>query len=121
MGAPVRRDVARTALRGARTDRWVGGTDPRAARQAGPGPHLHVRERQAGQHRRDRRWRQPRRHEHHGALTAVVLRVLDLTAEIEALETAGVRLRNRMEAGPGGRQIQIEDPDGNTIELFEPA
>ena len=28
---------------------------------------------------------------------------------------------NDMEAGPGGRQIQIEDPDGNPIELFEPA
>ena len=29
--------------------------------------------------------------------------------------------RNEMEAGPGGRQIQVEDPDGNPIELFEPA
>jgi glyoxylase I family protein len=26
-----------------------------------------------------------------------------------------------METGPGGRQVQIEDPDGNPIELFEPA
>lgn len=32
-----------------------------------------------------------------------------------------VRLRNEMEAGPGGRQIQVEDPDGNPVELFEPA
>ena len=33
----------------------------------------------------------------------------------------GVRFRNEMEAGPGGQQIQLEDPDGNPIELFEPA
>ena len=33
----------------------------------------------------------------------------------------GVRFRNEMEAGPGGKQIQVEDPDGNPIELFEPA
>jgi glyoxylase I family protein len=32
-----------------------------------------------------------------------------------------VRFRNEIEAGPGGRQVQIEDPDGNPIELFEPA
>ena len=29
--------------------------------------------------------------------------------------------RNTMETGPGGKQIQVEDPDGNPIELFEPA
>lgn len=34
---------------------------------------------------------------------------------------SGLRFRNEMEAGPGGKQIQIEDPDGNPIELFEPA
>ena len=38
-----------------------------------------------------------------------------------ALKSAGVRFRNEMETGPAGRQIQIEDPDGNSIELFEPA
>jgi glyoxylase I family protein len=32
-----------------------------------------------------------------------------------------VHFRNEMETGPAGRQIQIEDPDGNPIELFEPA
>ena len=36
------------------------------------------------------------------------------------LEKAGVRFRNEPESGPGGRQIQIEDPDGNPVELFEP-
>jgi glyoxylase I family protein len=56
-----------------------------------------------------------------GGWNRVVLRVADLPAQIEALELAGVKFRNQMEAGPGGRQIQIEDPDGNPIELFEPA
>ena len=51
----------------------------------------------------------------------VVLRVTDLPARIAALEKAGVRFRNQMEVGPGGKQIQVEDPDGNPIELFEPA
>ena len=45
----------------------------------------------------------------------------DLPARIEALQEAGVHFRNQMEVGPGGRQIQIEDPDGDPIELFEPA
>jgi glyoxylase I family protein len=55
-----------------------------------------------------------------GGWNRVVLRVTDLPARSRALEAAGVRMRNRMEEGPGGRQIQIEDPDGNPIELFEP-
>jgi len=56
-----------------------------------------------------------------GGWNRVVLRVDDLPACIAALETAGLCFRNEMETGPGGRQIQIEDPDGNPIELFEPA
>jgi len=56
-----------------------------------------------------------------GGWNRVVLRVVDLPAQIDALKTAGVTFRNSTEAGPGGRQIQIEDPDGNPIELFEPA
>jgi len=50
-----------------------------------------------------------------------VLKVADLPACIDALKKSGVRFRNDMETGPGGRQIQVEDPDGNPIELFEPA
>jgi glyoxylase I family protein len=34
---------------------------------------------------------------------------------------AGLHFRNEMEVGPAGKQIQVEDPDGNPIELFEPA
>jgi glyoxylase I family protein len=56
-----------------------------------------------------------------GGWNRLVLRVTDLPARIDALKHAGVRFRNQMEAGPGGRQIQVEDPDGNPIELFEPA
>ena len=56
-----------------------------------------------------------------GGWNRIVLRVSDLTACIVALKGAGLRFRNEMETGPGGRQIQIEDPDGNPIELFEPA
>jgi glyoxylase I family protein len=56
-----------------------------------------------------------------GGWNRVVLRVSDLQACMTALRNVGVRFRNEMEAGPGGRQIQVEDPDGNPIELFEPA
>jgi glyoxylase I family protein len=56
-----------------------------------------------------------------GGWNRVVLRISDLQACIAVLKSAGVRFRNEMEAGPGGRQIQVEDPDGNPIELFEPA
>ena len=56
-----------------------------------------------------------------GGWNRIVLKVSDLPGCITALENAGLRFRNEMETGPGGRQIQIEDPDGNPIELFEPA
>jgi glyoxylase I family protein len=55
-----------------------------------------------------------------GGWNRIVLHVKDLPAVIGDLERSGLRLRNKMEEGPGGRQIQIEDPDGNPIELFEP-
>jgi glyoxylase I family protein len=56
-----------------------------------------------------------------GGWNRVILQVDDLPARIETLKKAGLRFRNEMESGPGGKQIQIEDPDGNPIELFEPA
>jgi glyoxylase I family protein len=56
-----------------------------------------------------------------GGWNRVVLHVKDLPAQIVAMKKAGVHFRNDMEVGPGGKQIQIEDPDGNPIELFEPA
>lgn len=61
------------------------------------------------------------RHQQPGGWNRVLLQVQDLPACISRLKEAGLRFRNEMEAGPGGKQIQIEDPDGNPIELFEPA
>src|SRR5262245_5954704 len=55
-----------------------------------------------------------------GGWNRIVLRVTDLPSCVERLGAAAVRFRNAIEAGPGGRQVQIEDPDGNPIELFEP-
>ena len=55
-----------------------------------------------------------------GGWNRVVLRVNDLPSWIEKLKSAGVRFRNEIEAGPAGRQVQVEDPDGNPVELFEP-
>lgn len=56
-----------------------------------------------------------------GGWNRVVLQTDDLPAGIEKLKKAGLVFRNEMEVGPGGKQIQLEDPDGNPIELFEPA
>lgn len=56
-----------------------------------------------------------------GGWNRVILQVTDLPARIEVLKQAGLHFRNEMEVGPGGKQIQLEDPDGNPIELFEPA
>ena len=56
-----------------------------------------------------------------GGWNRVVLEVKDLPARIRELKNQAVRLRNEMEVGPGGKQIQVEDPDGNAVELFEPA
>ena len=48
-----------------------------------------------------------------------MLQVTNLPDRIETLKKAGMHFRNNMEVGPGGKQIQLEDPDGNPIELFE--
>jgi catechol 2,3-dioxygenase-like lactoylglutathione lyase family enzyme len=45
----------------------------------------------------------------------------DLPAEVGRLRDAGARFRNDVVEGPGGKQILLEDPSGNVIELFEPA
>ena len=61
------------------------------------------------------------RHQEPGGWNRVMLQIRDLPARISELKKQGVHFRNEMEVGPGGRQIQVEDPDGNPIELFEPA
>ncbi|MEO8381025.1 MAG: VOC family protein [Acidobacteriota bacterium] len=55
-----------------------------------------------------------------GGWNRIVLRVADLPSCIAAFKEAGLPFRNEMEVGPGGKQIQLLDPDGNPIELFEP-
>jgi glyoxylase I family protein len=47
--------------------------------------------------------------------------VQDLPSVIATLKQSGLRFRNEIVTGPGGNQVQLEDPDGNPIELFEPA
>ena len=47
--------------------------------------------------------------------------VEDIAAEVERLRSAGVKFRNEIVTGPGGRQILLEDPSGNPIEIFQPA
>jgi glyoxylase I family protein len=54
-----------------------------------------------------------------GGWNRIVLQVHDLPARVTELNKKGVHFRNEMQVGPGGRQIQLEDPDGNPIELFE--
>ncbi len=56
-----------------------------------------------------------------GGSNRITLRVRDLQALIAVLRRAGLQFRNELEVGPGGKQIQVLDPDGNSIELFEPA
>jgi len=45
----------------------------------------------------------------------------ELDGEVARLKTEGVRFRNDVVTGPGGRQILVQDPAGNLIELFQPA
>jgi glyoxylase I family protein len=54
-----------------------------------------------------------------GGWNRIVVYVKDLEAQIGKLKAAEARLRNAVEEGPGGKQIQIDDPDGNPIELHE--
>lgn len=54
-----------------------------------------------------------------GGYNRIVLAVENIARDIEQLKAANVSFRNEVESGPGGKQIQIEDPDGNPIELHE--
>ena len=56
-----------------------------------------------------------------GGWNRIMLRVSNLAERVDALQKSGHKFRNNIEAGPGGKQIQLEDPDGNSIELFEPS
>ena len=54
-----------------------------------------------------------------GGWNRFVIEVADIDAEVEALRGAGARFRNEIVDGLGGRQILLEDPSGNAIELFQ--
>jgi glyoxylase I family protein len=54
-----------------------------------------------------------------GGWNRIIIYVPDLDAHIQKLKSAGAHFRNTVEVGPGGKQIQVEDPDGNPIELHE--
>ena len=56
-----------------------------------------------------------------GGWNRLVLTVDDLEREVAGLRTAGVAFRNEVVSGPGGKQILLEDPAGNPVELFQPA
>jgi catechol 2,3-dioxygenase-like lactoylglutathione lyase family enzyme len=45
----------------------------------------------------------------------------DIESDVERLRSAGLSFRNDIISGPGGRQILVDDPSGNPIELFQPA
>ena len=55
-----------------------------------------------------------------GGWNRFAIEVNDITAFVEALEKAGVHFRNNIVSGVGGKQIIVDDPSGNPIELFEP-
>jgi len=55
-----------------------------------------------------------------GGWNRIQLEVEDLAGEVEALRKTGARFRNEIVTGRGGKQILLEDPSGNPIELFQP-
>ena len=56
-----------------------------------------------------------------GGWNRLVLAVADLSSVVAAMKERGVPFRSDIVVGPGGKQIQLLDPDGNPVELFEPA
>src|SRR6266850_45377 len=56
-----------------------------------------------------------------GGWNRFVVEVDDLVSRVAEMKRAGARFRNDVVTGPGGKQILLEDPDGNVVEQFEPA
>lgn len=54
-----------------------------------------------------------------GGWNRLVIEVDDLDATLEKLKAAGARLRGKPIKGPGGRQVLVDDPSGNAVEVFE--
>ena len=61
------------------------------------------------------------RHPAPGGWNRFVVEVEDLVSRVVEMKRAGLRFRNDVVVGPGGKQIVLEDPDGNPVELFEAA
>ena len=61
------------------------------------------------------------RHPEPGGWNRFVVEVEDLVSSVAEMKRAGLRFRNDVVVGPGGKQILLEDPDGNPVELFEAA
>jgi len=55
-----------------------------------------------------------------GGWTRIVLNVSDLQGEVDRLKKAGVHFRNDIVSGLGGKEILLDDPSGNPVELFQP-
>ncbi|MEX2029580.1 MAG: VOC family protein [Anaerolineales bacterium] len=58
------------------------------------------------------------RHPEPGGWNRFVIELEDFDTRVEEMKTAGLRFRNDVVKGPGGKQILLEDPDGNVVELF---
>jgi catechol 2,3-dioxygenase-like lactoylglutathione lyase family enzyme len=56
-----------------------------------------------------------------GGWNRLVIEVSDFDARVDALRASGVRMRSDVVTGPGGRQLLVEDPSGNPVELFAPS
>jgi catechol 2,3-dioxygenase-like lactoylglutathione lyase family enzyme len=61
------------------------------------------------------------RRPHPGGWNRIHLIVADIDAQVARLRTVGIAFRSDVITGPGGRQIVLDDPAGNPVELFEPA
>ena len=56
-----------------------------------------------------------------GGRNRFVIELEDIETRVGEMKSAGLRFRNEVVKGPGGKQILLEDPDGNVVELFEAA
>jgi glyoxylase I family protein len=54
-----------------------------------------------------------------GGWNRIVLYVDDIAAEVDRLRRSDVAILNDIKVGPGGKQVQVSDPDGNSVELHE--
>jgi glyoxylase I family protein len=61
------------------------------------------------------------RHPEPGGWNRFVIELEDIETRVQEMKSAGLRFRNEIVKGPGGKQILLEDPDGNVVELFEAA